>query len=103
MDDAEGRFNSGEDALRLILDTTPALIHTGRPGGYLDYFNQRWLEFLGLLLEEVRGWRWTGAVHPEDVAGLLQKWHAALGCFSDYASTTARKRRRHSGPGQLLR
>ena len=68
-----------EDALRLVIDTTPALIHTGRPDGYLDYFNQRWLEFLGLALEEVCGWRWTGAVHPEDVAGLLQKWHAALG------------------------
>ena len=25
-----------------------------------------------------RSWRWTDAVHPEDVAGLLQKWHAAL-------------------------
>src|ERR1700726_2507439 len=68
-----------EDALRPVIDTTPALIHTGRPDGYLDYFNQRWLEFLGLPLEEVCGWRWTGAVHPEDVAGLLQKWHAALG------------------------
>jgi PAS domain S-box-containing protein len=68
-----------EDALRLVIDTTPALIHTGRPDGYLDYFNQRWLEFLGLPLEEVCGWRWTGAVHSEDVAGLLQKWHAALG------------------------
>ena len=68
-----------EDALRLVIDTTPALIHTGRPDGYLDYFNQRWLEFLGLSLEEVCGWRWTGAVHPEDVAGLLQKWHAVLG------------------------
>jgi PAS domain S-box-containing protein len=68
-----------EDALRLVIDTTPALIHTGRPDGYLDYFNQHWLEFLGLPLQEVCGWRWTGAVHPEDVAGLLQKWHAALG------------------------
>ena len=54
-----------EDTLRLVIDTTPALIHTGRPDGYLDYFNQRWLEFLGLPLEEVCGWRWTGAVHPE--------------------------------------
>jgi PAS domain S-box-containing protein len=79
VDEAEGRFNPGEDALRLVIDTTPALIHTGRPDGYLDYFNQRWLEFLGLPLEEVCGWRWTGAVHPEDVAGLLRKWHAALG------------------------
>jgi PAS domain S-box-containing protein len=77
--EATERSIPAEDVLRLVIDTTPALIHTGRPDGYLDYFNQRWLEFLGLPLEEVCGWRWTGAVHPEDVAGLLQKWHAALG------------------------
>src|ERR1700686_4342769 len=77
--EAAERSILAEDALRLVIDTTPALIHTGRPDGYLDYFNQRWLEFLGLSLEEVCGWRWTGAVHPEDVAGLLQKWHAVLG------------------------
>jgi hypothetical protein len=29
-----------EDTLRLIVDTTPTLIHTGRPDGYLDYFNR---------------------------------------------------------------
>jgi PAS domain S-box-containing protein len=50
----------------------------GRPDGYLDYFNRRWLEFLGQSLEEVCGWRWTGSVHPEDVASLLQHWHRAL-------------------------
>jgi PAS domain-containing protein len=58
---------SAENVLGLVIDTTPALIHTGRPGGYLVYFNQRWLEYLGLPLEEVCGWRWTDAVHPEDV------------------------------------
>lgn len=76
--EATERSIPAEDALRLVIDTTPALIHTGRPDGYLDYFNRPWLEFFGLPLEEVCGWRWTDAVHPEDVAGLLQKWHAAL-------------------------
>jgi len=28
-----------EEHLRLVIDTVPALIHTGRPDGYLDYFN----------------------------------------------------------------
>jgi hypothetical protein len=37
MNEAKGRLSPGEDALRLILDTTPALIHTGRPDRYLDY------------------------------------------------------------------
>src|SRR6266481_5582194 len=67
-----------ESALRRAVDTTPALIHTARPDGYLDYFNHGWLEFLGKSLEDVSGWRWTESVHPEDVAVLVQKWHAAL-------------------------
>src|SRR5256886_1414367 len=67
-----------EDALRRAVDTTPAFIHTARPDGYLDYFNRGWLDFLGKSLEEVCGWRWTESVHPEDVATLVQKWHAAL-------------------------
>ena len=54
-----------EDALRRAVDTTPAFIHTGRPDGYLDYFNRGWLDFLGKSLEEVCGWRWTESVHPE--------------------------------------
>src|SRR5207244_9985725 len=32
----------------------------------------------GKSLEDVCGWRWTESVHPEDVAGIVQKWHAAL-------------------------
>jgi PAS domain S-box-containing protein len=67
-----------ENALRRAVDTTPAFIHTARPDGYLDYFNRGWLDFLGKSLEEVCGWRWTESIHPEDVAGIVQKWHAAL-------------------------
>jgi PAS domain S-box-containing protein len=78
LNGANGRLSPGEDALRLILDTTPALIHTGRPDGYLDYFNRPWLVFVGKPSEELCGWRWTDSVHPEDVAGLVQKWQAAL-------------------------
>src|SRR5438477_146959 len=67
-----------EDALRRAVDTTPAFIHTARPDGYLDYFNRKWLDFLGKSLEDVCGWRWTESVHPEDVATLVQKWRTAL-------------------------
>src|SRR6476659_5977916 len=67
-----------EDALHRAVDTTPAFIHTARPDGYIDYFNRGWLDFFGKPLEEVCGWRWTETVHPEDVAAIVQKWHAAL-------------------------
>ena len=37
-----------EDRLRLVIDPAPALIHTSLPDGYLDFFNQTWLNYLGL-------------------------------------------------------
>ena len=67
-----------ENALRRAVDTTPAFIHTARPDGYIDYFNRGWLDFFGKSLEDVCGWRWTETIHPEDVAAIVQKWHAAL-------------------------
>jgi PAS domain S-box-containing protein len=75
--DIEDR-KQAEDRLRIVLDTTPVLIHAGRPDGSLDYLNQCCLEYLGLPLEDLRGWRWTNSVHPDDVERFLQKWRVAL-------------------------
>ncbi|HVO94695.1 MAG TPA: sigma 54-interacting transcriptional regulator [Terriglobales bacterium] len=63
---------------RLILDKTPALIFSSRPDGFIDFFNQRSLEFLGLPLEEISGWGWTKLIHSDDIEGLLAKWRRAL-------------------------
>jgi PAS domain S-box-containing protein len=75
---AEDALRRSEDHLRLVLDTTPALIHTGRPDGYLDYFNQRWLKYVGRSLEELQGWGWTATIHPDDVEGIVNEWRASL-------------------------
>src|SRR5580700_6330925 len=64
--------------VQVLVDSIPALIHTSRPDGHLDYFNKRWLEYLGVSLDEVAGWNWTAFIHPEDVEGILAKWRACL-------------------------
>jgi len=33
------------DSFLVLFDSAPALIHAARPDGYLDYFNQHWLEY----------------------------------------------------------
>jgi PAS domain S-box-containing protein len=63
---------------QLLVDSIPALIHTARPDGYLDYFNKPWLEYLGVTLDKVAGWNWTAVVHPADVEGIVAKWRACL-------------------------
>jgi PAS domain S-box-containing protein len=64
--------------IQLLVDSIPALIHTSRPDGYLDYFNKPWLEYLGVTLDKMTGWNWTAVVHPEDVEGIVAKWRACL-------------------------
>ena len=71
-------LKQAKDRLLLAIDTTPALLHTGRPDGYLDYFNRRWLEYLGLRSEDICGWNWTSAIHPDDVEEMVKNWRLSL-------------------------
>src|SRR5271167_404121 len=64
--------------IQLLVDSIPALIHTARPDGDLDYFNKPWLEYLGVTLDKVTGWNWTAFIHPEDVEGIVAQWRACL-------------------------
>src|SRR6202162_3202215 len=64
--------------LQLLVDSAPSLIHTSRPDGYLDFFNQTWLTFVGRSPEDLQGWKWTAFIHPEDVEGIVEKWRASL-------------------------
>lgn len=84
LKEAEDALRRSEDRLRLVIDTVPALIHTGLPDGQLDFFNQRWLDFVGLSLENLSGWKWTAAIHPEDVAAMVERWRAALATGEPY-------------------
>ena len=72
--DTERRF-------RLIIDTRPALIYSARPDGYIDFFNQHCVEFLGLPFEEISGWGWTKTIHADDIEAFLAKWRAAANRF----------------------
>ncbi len=64
--------------VQVLVDSIPALIHTARPDGHLDYFNKRWLEYLGVTLDKVSGWNWTDFIHPEDTEGIVARWRTCL-------------------------
>jgi PAS domain S-box-containing protein len=75
---AEEILRRSEDHFRSLVDATPALIYTARPDGFIDFLNQGWLKFLGLPLEAVCGWQWTGIFHPDDLESCLNTWRAAI-------------------------
>jgi len=74
--------------IRFLVDSAPSLIHTSRPDGYLDFFNQTWLTFVGRSLEDLQGWKWTAYIHPEDVEGIVEKWLACLASGEPFLDET---------------
>jgi PAS domain S-box-containing protein len=74
----EEALRTSERKYRSLVDTIPAFVHTALPNGDLDFFNRGWLEYLGLPITDLLGWRWTSAIHPEDIEELVAKWRAGL-------------------------
>ncbi|PYU24696.1 MAG: histidine kinase [Acidobacteria bacterium] len=84
-----------EQRLRLVVDTTPAMINSCRPDGHLDYVNKGWLDYFGFSLETALdradvmkmsvpsktdryGGDWQPIIHPEDLQGFRDQWKATL-------------------------
>jgi len=63
---------------RLVFDTAPVLIFSAPPDGYIDYFNNRCLDLLGVTIEALEGWGWMNFVHPDDREEHVRRWRASM-------------------------
>jgi PAS domain S-box-containing protein len=92
---AEDALRSSEHNLKLIIDTIPALAWSARSDGNAEFFNQLYLDFIGLSAEQASGWGWTAAVHPEDLNSLAATWQRILA--SEAPGEAEARLRRHDG------
>jgi PAS domain S-box-containing protein len=76
--EAQARAKCARNEIRLAVNTIPALAWRTKPDGFCEFLNQPWLDYTGLSLDQALGWGWTRAIHPDDVAGLLDDWRAIL-------------------------
>jgi PAS domain S-box-containing protein len=67
-----------EDQLRANINSVPVLAWTARPDGSAVFFNERWLEYAGISIEEARDWGWADSIHPDDLNRLLDYWREIL-------------------------
>lgn len=89
---ADQALRASERALNLIINTIPMLAWSTDPTGFVEFLNQRWLDFTGLSAEQANGFGWSVAIHPDDAKGLLDYWQAALASGKD-VDVEARLRR----------
>jgi PAS domain S-box-containing protein len=61
-----------------LIDVLPGLVWTALPDGRAQFLNQRWCDYTGLRLDEAVGFGWQSAIHPQDLALLLEGWRSLL-------------------------
>jgi PAS domain S-box-containing protein len=66
------------ERFRTVADAMPQMVWTARPDGFVDYYNQQWLDYTGLTLEETQGWGWKQTQHPQDVQSTIDKWEISI-------------------------
>jgi PAS domain S-box-containing protein len=67
-----------ENELRRVVDAIPGFVWSAAPDGSVDFLNQRWCDYTGVSLEDARGSGWQTAIHPDDVARVIDYWRSLL-------------------------
>jgi PAS domain S-box-containing protein len=68
---AEEALRASELSLRQIVDNIPGLVSTLGPNGETKLINRQILEYFGKSLEELKNWRLSDAIHPDDLPDII--------------------------------
>jgi PAS domain S-box-containing protein len=68
-----------EAQFRLLTDAMPQIVWMMQADGSYTYFNQRWLDYTGMSMDESLVHGWTRLVHPDDSLRASRLWQQALG------------------------
>jgi PAS domain S-box-containing protein len=67
-----------ETKFRTLAEAVPQLVWMCNAGGLNIYFNQQWVEYTGLTLEESLGHGWIKPFHPDDRHRAWKAWRDAV-------------------------
>ena len=75
---AEEAAQRSESELRDVIKLVPAYVWTATPDGAVDFVNERWRDYSGLMMDRILGWSWVSVLHPDDLSKVAAAWNAAV-------------------------
>ena len=82
---AETALAVSEKEFRLLAEAMPQIVWATRADGWNSYFNQQWVDYTGLTLEESCGHGWNKPFHPDDQQRAWDAWQNAVTNRATYA------------------
>jgi PAS domain S-box-containing protein len=81
---AQRALQESAEAFSMLDESVPQLVWMCTPNGLNVYFNQRWMDYTGLTLEESYGKGWDTPFHPDDKQSAWNTWNHALATGDTY-------------------
>ena len=74
----EVKLRESELLFHTLTDAMPQMVWMCTPDGLSIYFNQQWVDYTGLTLEESYGQGWNTPFHPDDKQSARDAWNHAI-------------------------
>ena len=65
---ARREIEAREEQFRVLADSIPQMAWMGDANGDLFWYNNRWYDYTGTTLEEMRGWGWQSVHDPRSAS-----------------------------------
>jgi PAS domain S-box-containing protein len=75
---AQAELQARELDARSLLDNMPGLLARLSPDGTPEIYNRPFLQYLGVTLEELKKWRTSKIVHPDDLAHTVEVFGSGI-------------------------
>ena len=77
LQEGEEELLRSEQEFRSLAEAMPQIVWITRPDGWNIYFNQQWVDYTGLTMEESHGHGWNIPFHPDDRERAWEAWKNA--------------------------
>lgn len=84
---AEERLRESERDFRALANSIPQLAWMADTDGAIFWYNERWYEYTGSTLEEMRGWGWRKVHHPDHVDRVVARIREAFATGEPWEDT----------------
>jgi diguanylate cyclase (GGDEF)-like protein/PAS domain S-box-containing protein len=78
-------LSKSEEEFRTLAESMPQIVWITRADRWNIYFNQQWVDYTGLTLEESLGHGWNTPFHPDDQKGAWDAWQKATATAGIYS------------------
>lgn len=74
----EALLRDSEAEFRALADNIHQLAWMTDKSGWIHWYNQRWFDYTGTTLDEMKGWGWQAVHHPDHVDRVTEKFKAHI-------------------------